>query len=89
MRFEFDPNKNRTNLQKHGIDFYRAQLLWQDNNAVRLKSKKSAVEKRFLLIGKIGDTYWQAVFTMRDGNIRIISVYRAKQEYIKIYEDLP
>ena len=88
MRFEFDPNKNRINLQKHGIDFSQAEMLWQDNNAVVVESK-FAVEKRFLLIGKIGDTYWQAVFTMRDDNIRIISVYRAKQKYIKIYEHLP
>ncbi|OQY29431.1 MAG: hypothetical protein B6I38_08235 [Anaerolineaceae bacterium 4572_5.1] len=28
--FEFDPNKSKSNLEKHGIDFIRAQKLWDD-----------------------------------------------------------
>jgi uncharacterized protein len=28
MDFEFDPAKSAANLEKHGIDFVRAQALW-------------------------------------------------------------
>ena len=28
-QFEFDPEKSRSNLEKHGIDFVDAQKLWK------------------------------------------------------------
>ena len=29
--FEFDAVKSESNLAKHGIDFFHAQLLWEDD----------------------------------------------------------
>lgn len=28
--YEFDDDKSRANLEKHGIDFQAAQVLWKD-----------------------------------------------------------
>ena len=28
MQFEYDPNKSKSNKEKHGIDFDEAQELW-------------------------------------------------------------
>jgi uncharacterized DUF497 family protein len=39
MNFEYDINKSNTNLQKHGIDFESAKVLWDDENMLRFSSK--------------------------------------------------
>ena len=83
--FEFDEAKSQSNLIKHGIDFVQAQLLWLDSNLLEIPAK-TADEPRFLIIGKIVDSYWSAVITYRNENIRIVSVRRARDEEIEIYE---
>ncbi len=39
MIFEYDVNKSRTNLEKHGIDFDAAQALWEDDNRIETLAK--------------------------------------------------
>ncbi len=85
MPFEFDPAKSRSNREKHGIDFHSAQALWDDLNLI-LAAAKTVDEPRFIAIGKIGGTHWSAIFTLRDNNVRIISVRRARNEEIERYE---
>ena len=43
-------------------------------------------ENRNILIGKIDDKLWSAVFTYRKDAIRIISVRRARKREAKLYE---
>jgi len=85
MMFEFDENKSKTNKQKHNIDFYEAQKLWDDIGFVEIPARTSD-ESRILVIGKILGKYWSAVFTYRSEKIRIISVRRSRKEEIDIYE---
>ncbi len=37
IQFEYDINKSRSNLLKHGINFEEAQLLWLDQELLELK----------------------------------------------------
>lgn len=83
--FEFDTRKSQSNLEKHGIDFVQAQLLWLDPDLVEIPAK-TADEPRYLVIGKIGANHWSAVITYRSENIRIISVRRSRVEEVKLYE---
>ena len=85
MPFEFDDAKSRMNKEKHGIDFIEAQKLWEDIYRLILPIR-NIDEHRFLIISKIIDKIWSGVFTMRNENIRIISVRRARKEEIIIYE---
>ena len=85
MEFEFDPNKSDINKEKHGIDFIEAQELWNDADLLEIPAKTSD-EARFLVIGKIDDKHWTGIITYRDNNIRIISVRRARNEEVEIYE---
>ena len=43
-------------------------------------------EQRFLVVGKIGEKHWAGIVTYRNENIRIISVRRARNEEIELYE---
>lgn len=85
MEFEFDPDKSESNKQKHGIDFYEAQELWNDPDFVEIPVK-TRDEPRFLVIGKISEKHWSGVITYRTEKIRIISVRHSRKEEVDLYE---
>lgn len=85
MDFEFDPKKSDINKNKHGIDFFEAQGLWNDLDLLEIPAKTTD-EGRFLVIGKIEEKHWTGIITYRNGNIRIISVRRARNEEVELYE---
>lgn len=85
MRFEFDDAKSASNYDKHGIDFVAAQALWFDENMLEIPARTTD-EPRWLVVGMIGMKTWSAVITRRRGTIRIISVRRARDEEIALYE---
>ena len=85
MGFEFDEHKSKANKVKHGIDFLEAQSLWEDINRLVIPAKKMD-EPRFLIVACLGQKHWSAIFTVRAGNIRIISVRRSRKEERILYE---
>jgi len=85
LKFEYDPNKSKSNLNKHGIDFIEAQKLWNDEDFMEIPAKIQE-EQRFIVIGKLKEKHWTAVITYRGDIIRIISVRRARKEEVKYYE---
>ncbi|MDD2942953.1 MAG: BrnT family toxin [bacterium] len=87
MMFEYDQNKSMANKAKHGIDFDEAQLLWNDPERIEIPAKTSD-EPRVLIVGMIENKHWSAVATYRQGNIRLISVRRSRNEEIAIYESI-
>lgn len=84
-KFEFDENKSQSNHEKHGIDFITAQQLWNDPDLLEVPAKMLD-EPRFLVVGLIDGKHWSGVITYRNECIRIISVRRARQEEVDIYE---
>lgn len=85
MVFEFDENKSQSNKIKHGIDFIEAQALWQDVDRLEIPAR-TVDEPRLIILGRIGVKLWAAVVTYRETKIRIISVRRARQKEIDLYE---
>jgi hypothetical protein len=85
MGFEYDGGKSAANKAKHGIDFEEAQELWRDPSRVEVPARTTD-EPRWLVIGKIAARHWSAVIARRGENIRLISVRRARDEEVAIYE---
>lgn len=85
MDFEFDSQKSELNKTKHGMDFNDAQQLWEDPTRIIIPARTSD-EPRYLLIGRISEKHWSAIFTLRAEAIRIISVRRSRAEEIELYE---
>lgn len=85
MGFEFDPGKSSANLLKHGIDFEGAQALRLDPDLIEVPARVSD-ELRWVVIGLIEGKHWSAVITRRGEHIRLISVRRARNEEVHIYE---
>ncbi|HKY63869.1 MAG TPA: BrnT family toxin [bacterium] len=84
MEFEFDAPKSRKNLEKHGIDFEKARLLWQ-GPAVEFAARHE-YEDRFAIIGPLEGKLYTCIFTLRAGRIRIISCRRSREKEIQLYE---
>jgi uncharacterized DUF497 family protein len=84
MRFEWDPVKSEANRAKHGIDFTQVKNLWLDENRVEIYLPYP-LESRRILIAKLDDKHWTAVYTMRSEKIRIISVRRSREKEVDLY----
>ncbi len=85
MKFEFDSGKSAANKKKHGIDFVRAQALWDDPDLIEVPARTSD-GSRSVVIGRIGNRHWSAIITYRGDCVRIISVRRSRKEEVSIYE---
>jgi len=85
VKFEFDPGKSDKNKEKHGIDFFQAQALWDDIDLIEIPVK-TVDEPRFLVIGKITGKHWSGIITYRGDDIRMISVRRSRKEEVDLYE---
>ena len=84
MVFEFDLKKSESNKQKHGIDFEEAQSLWLDYRRVEIRARTEG-ELRYILIARLNDDIWSAVFAIRSDVIRIISVRKSRNNEKEIY----
>lgn len=84
MKFEFDPEKSKANMSKHGLDFIKAQDLWK--GPFIEFSAKSEYENRFALIGTLGNKLYTCIFTLRGDSVRIISCRRSQEKEILLYE---
>jgi hypothetical protein len=83
--FEFGHAISLSNLKKHGIDFGKAKIIWDDPDYIEVPPRVQD-EPRFLVAGQIEGELWSAVVTYRHNKIRIISVRRARPEEEAIYE---
>ena len=63
LKFEWDPEKNEINKQKHGMSFETARQVFYDDFAIMFDDPEhSDEEDRFLVIGTI-DSETEAVIT--------------------------
>ena len=53
MRYEWDENKNESNLEKHGLSFETASLVFDDPNALSIPDRIENGEERWQTIGMI------------------------------------
>ncbi len=73
MKFEWDEDKNLTNIEKHGISFKEAMQAFLDpRRKIRLNAKHSTVEMRYYCLGIVGGRVLTVRFIIRGGKIRII-----------------
>ena len=82
--FEFDRNKSESNTKKHGIDFETSRKLWKDPNRIVIPARW-VDEPRFLLIARLDEDLWSAIYTFRKNKIRIISVRKSRDNEKEIY----
>jgi uncharacterized protein len=87
MRFHFDPAKAANNLRKHGVSFADAEGVFFDPLAIHREDPDAEGEERFVAVG-LGSAgqCLVVVYTLRDDEIRVISVRRATRREARDYE---
>jgi uncharacterized DUF497 family protein len=89
LRFEWDPRKNRSNQNKHGISFEEAETVFLDEGALLIDDPDhSDDERRFLLLGFSSRLHVLVVChcDRNDGDvIRIISARKADRSERALY----
>jgi uncharacterized DUF497 family protein len=83
-RFEWDPEKNRENQEKHGIAFSQAQTAFADPKRIVAEDlSHSSDEKRYYCFGRVGAGILTVRFTHRENVIRIFGAgYWRKGKHI-------
>lgn len=89
MRFEWDPKKARSNLQKHKVSFEEAATALSDPmSATGTDPDHSITEDRYVTFGVSERGRLLVVaYTNKGGTIRIISARVASKGERKIYEE--
>lgn len=84
---QFDPAKSAANLKSHGVKFSDAEGVLWDPLAVTVEEPDAAGEQRFVSIGhgRTGEMLI-VVYTVRDGELRLISARRPTRKERKSYE---
>jgi uncharacterized protein len=83
--FEWDENKRRTNLIKHGIDFDDVKEMFHDPAAYTSVSPRIVSERRFLTLGMLQGELVTVIFTRRGRAIRVISARSARRSERQTY----
>jgi uncharacterized DUF497 family protein len=80
MRFEWDETKRRANIRKHGVDFVRAALIFENAVLTRRDTRRDYGEDRYISLGMIETECSVLVWTERQESRRIISAWKGGQD---------
>ena len=90
VRFEWDENKDRANIVKHGVGFDGARRVFSDPHVIVREDRVVEGEERLYAIGYV-DRVLLVVHTIREEGIgaiiRIVSARKATPAERKLYEE--
>ncbi|MBI3702261.1 MAG: BrnT family toxin [Rhizobiales bacterium] len=84
--FEWDDNKRRANVAKHGLDFVDATEVFADPRQHTYRSPHQSGEERFVSIGNVRGRLIAVVFTQRGNKLRIISARPVRRNEREQYD---
>ena len=92
LQFEWDPEKERANLQKHGVSFLTAAETFDHRMIDQVDDRRDYGEVRLIALGRADGKVYRVVYTWRgDARIRIISARKAsrheREEYLRDLHD--
>lgn len=82
---EWDDHKNQLNIQKHGISFETAAMVFADEERIEYYDEiHSLDEDRYIVLGRVHGILF-VVYTMRGEAVRLISARMANSTERRIY----
>lgn len=86
MRYTWDEEKNRRNLELHGIGFEDAVLIFESPTVERVDDRFDYGERRVYAVRLVHDLEITVIYTDRkDDERRIISAWRAEPHERRYY----
>lgn len=86
MEFEWNEDKRKANLDKHGVDFLDAALIFEGTTVDRIDDRFDYGEVRWVSMGMVDATLYVIVYTEENDTIRIISAWKASKRERREYE---
>lgn len=84
--YEWDEAKHHSNLAKHGVDFVKVGAFDWFSAILEEDRRRAYGERRWLALGNIGDRVRGLIDTERGWRRHVISLRKAKQREVDIYE---
>lgn len=85
MKFEWDEQKRETNLEKHGVDFEDAKLIFSGQTVEIPDNRHNYGEHRIGAFGEVKNNVFFVVYTQRGEKRRIISARKAGTNERELY----
>ena len=86
MPYEWDPRKNKINIQKHHLSFEEAKNIFNSPTITGIDNRKNYGETRFISIGTLGHkAIVLVVYTRRNQVSRLISARIANKKERRFY----
>jgi uncharacterized DUF497 family protein len=79
MNFTWNPDKQRANLKKHGLDFADAARVFAGHTLTRPDTRFAYGEMRFFTMGLLGETVGAIAHTETEDEIHVISMRKAER----------
>ena len=77
--FQWDSGKDAANRAKHLVGFRQAAEIFRSFHLSREDTRRDYGERRFIALGTYDGTVLRVVYTLRDGDIRLISAWKASR----------
>lgn len=84
-RFEWDDEKARSNLRKHGVAFGLLEHFEFETAIEWIDDRDDHGEERIIIVGVIGSKLFTLVYTLRGTTIRVISLRKASKKEVDKY----
>lgn len=86
MWFEFDPEKDGANRDRHGVPLAFGARVFEDADHLLIPTfREEDGEDRYKVMGMVDGKLWTAVHVRRDDKVRFISVRRSNNGEEKQY----
>ncbi|ASE40010.1 BrnT family toxin [Brevundimonas vesicularis] len=85
MKVAFDPGKDASNREKHGLSLERASEIDLRAAHILADDRQDYGEQRWRAYGMLDGRLHMLAFTFRDGTLRAISLRRANAKESKRY----
>jgi uncharacterized DUF497 family protein len=84
--YEWDENKNKANLSKHGLSFEDAEIVFSGECVTFEDDRFDYGERRLVTLGRLEGRVVVIAHTQRGENTRIISMRKANAREQEIYK---
>ena len=86
MNYEWSEQKKEANFEKHGVDLNEIENFEWDSVIETIDDRKNYGEQRWVAVGIICGRIYVLIYTMRNNNIRVISLRKANTRERNYYE---
>lgn len=84
--YVWDEHKRQSNLEKHGLDFADAHLVYENPAKLTLQSLERGEDRHVdIALVEVAGLVLALIYVPRDGDVRVISFRRASKTERRLY----